>query len=100
MPALHASYADASGKEVAKGSSNGGDAVHLQNFLDAIRGTKKLNAEIEEGFKSTLLCHLGNISYKTGRTIAFDPKERVIVGDKGASALWGREYRAGWEPKV
>jgi predicted dehydrogenase len=94
------SISDASGKEVHKGSGNAGDAVHLQNFLDAIRGNRKLNAEIEEGFKSTLLCHLGNISQKTGRTIAFDPKERKIVGDKAAEALWGREYRPGWEPKV
>jgi predicted dehydrogenase len=91
---------DASGKEVAKGSSNAGDATHLQNFLEAIRGNAKLHAEIEEGFKSALLCHLGNISYKTGRTIAFDPKARTIVGDKEASARWGREYRPGWEPKV
>ncbi len=94
------SISDASGKEVAKGSGNAGDAVHLQNFADAIRGNGKLNAEIEEGYKSTLLCHLGNISYKTGRTIAFDPRERKIVGDKEALAHWGREYRKGWEPQV
>jgi predicted dehydrogenase len=85
---------------VAKGSSNGGDATHLQNFLDGIRGQAKLNADIEEGFKSTLLCHLGNIAYRTGHAIRFDLKERKIVGDKEAEALWGREYRPGWEPKV
>jgi hypothetical protein len=52
------SIKDPSGAEVAKARRNAGDVVHLQNFLDAIRGTAPLNAEIEEGFKSTLLCHL------------------------------------------
>ncbi len=94
------SIKDLSGAEVAKGSSDAGDTVHLQNFLDGIRGSAPLHAEIEEGFKSTLLCHLGNISYRTGRTIRFDPKARAIAGDKEAMAFWSREYREGWEPKV
>jgi predicted dehydrogenase len=96
------SYAihDRADQEVAKGNSVGGDAVHLQNFCDAIRGSAKLNAEIEEGMKSTLMCHLGNISQRTGRTIRFDPATRTIVNDKEASGMWGREYRPGWEPKV
>ena len=63
--------------------------------LDAIRGTAKLNAEIEEGYKSTLMCHLGNIAWRTGRTI--DP---AAPKPKDVEALWSREYRAGWEPKV
>jgi predicted dehydrogenase len=91
---------DPAGTEVAKGAGEVADAVHLQNFLDAVRGGAKPNAEIEEGFKSTLLSHLGNISYRTGRTIAFDPKTRRILGDREAERHWSREYRAGWEPKV
>jgi predicted dehydrogenase len=94
------SIKDLAGAEVAKGSSSAGDTVHLQNFLDGIRGSAPLHAEIEEGFKSTLLCHLGNISYRTGRTIRFDPKGRALAGDKDAMGFWSREYREGWEPKV
>jgi len=94
------SIKDPSGAEVAKGSSNAGDVVHLQNFVDAIRGSAPLNAEIEEGFKSTLLCHLGNISYRTGRTIKFDPNTRQMVGDREALTHWSREYRNGWVPQV
>ena len=94
------SIKDPSGAEVAKGSSNAGDTVHLQNFVDAIRGTAPLNAEIEEGFKSTLLCHLGNISYRTGRTIQFDPNRREMIGDREATTYWSREYRNGWVPQV
>ena len=76
-------------------SKRDGSIAHLQNWLDAIRGTAKLNAEIEEGYKSTLMCHLGNIAWRTGRTI--DP---AAPKPKDVEALWSREYRAGREPKV
>lgn len=76
------------------------DSVHFANFADAIREGKALAADIEEGQKSTLLCHLGNIAWRTGHTIDFDPKAGKILGDKAAQALWSREYRPGWQPQV
>ncbi len=86
--------------EISKHTGAAGDAPHLQNFLDCIRSGKRSNADIEEGHKSTLLCHLGNIAYRTNHTLLLDPKTHRIVDDKKAAALWGREYRRGWEPKV
>jgi predicted dehydrogenase len=91
---------DRKGKKVSEGSGKSGDAIHLQNFVDAIRGEATLNAPIEEGYKSALLCHLGNIAYRVGHVVNFDPGKRTIKDDPRAAALWGREYRSGWEPKV
>jgi len=76
------------------------DAVHFANFLDGIREGKALHSEIEDGQKSTLLCHLGNIAVRTGHTLNFDPATRKIIGDDEASAFWTRKYRDGWQPKV
>jgi predicted dehydrogenase len=76
------------------------DTLHFANFADAIREGKMLNSEIEDGQKSTMLCHLGNIAWRTGHTINYDAKAGRIVGDRDASKLWQREYRRGWEPKV
>ena len=76
------------------------DVLHFANFIDAIRSGSKLNSEIEDGQKSTMLCHLGNIAWRTGHTVDFDPEKRKIVGDRSADRLWGRAYRHGWEPKV
>ena len=93
---------DVRDKVVKEVGGNGGNAEHVQNFLDCVRGEKgaKLNAEIEEGYKSALLCHLGNIAYRTGRTVNLDPQTHRPVGDPEAEKLWRREYRPGWEPKV
>jgi predicted dehydrogenase len=76
------------------------DSIHFANFLDGIREGKELKSEVEEGQKSTVLCHLGNIAWRTGHTVNFDPKTRKILGDKAATALCSRTYRPGWEPKV
>ena len=91
---------DPKGKEVASGDGPGGDKSHIENFLESIRGNQKPNSEIAEGQKSTLLCHLGNIAYRVGHTLHIDPKTGKITNNSEAQKLWGREYRAGWEPKV
>jgi len=89
-------------KEIAKASATrgGGDQVHLANFLDAIRTGAKPTAEIEEGYKSTLLCHLGNIAQRTGGALDIDPTSGHIKGNPAAEKLWSRQYESGWEPKV
>ncbi len=91
---------DPKGKEIRKETGSGSDSVHAGNLLDAIRSGKALNSEIEEGHKSTLLCHLGNIAHRTGRALRTDPKNGHILEDREAMALWTREYEKGWEPKV
>jgi predicted dehydrogenase len=91
---------DRDGKKREEVKLDGGEREHLENFVAAIRGETKLNAEIEEGVKTTTLCHLGNVAYRTGNTVNFDPAKREITGDPAAAALWTREYRPGWEPKV
>src|SRR5262249_14115912 len=75
------------------------DRVHFQNFFDCIRNGKKPNSDIEDAQKSTFLCHIGNIAYRTGRTLTLDPKTREILNDKEATALRSREYRKEFEPK-
>jgi hypothetical protein len=91
---------DPKGVVVGKTAGPSGDKAHIENFINCIRENKKPNAEIEEGQKSTLLCHLGNIAWRVGRTVNYDAQTRQIVGDADAMKLWQREYRPGWEPKV
>jgi predicted dehydrogenase len=93
---------DLKGKPIEQVKGPGGDTGHQTNFLEAIRdrsGTR-LNSEIAEGHKSTLLCHLGNIAHRTGRSLRCDEKDGRILGDEEATALWSREYAKEWEPTV
>lgn len=76
------------------------DAVHIDNFLMAIREGKANNSPIDEAHKSVLMCQLANISWKTGRPLDIDQRNGHIIGDKQAMELWGREYEPGWQPRV
>jgi len=92
---------DGKGKQTGEGkAAGGGDAAHMGNFLDAIRGTAQLNSPIEEGQKSTMLCHLGNLAYRTNTVVRCDPKTGKISDPALYEKLWKREYRPGWEPKI
>lgn len=85
-------------RQQSKGPAS--DALHVQNFLDAIRQKRNLTSDIEEAYKSTLPCHLGNIAHRVGRTLRCDPKNGHILDDKDAQRFWTRDYAPGWEPKV
>jgi predicted dehydrogenase len=94
---------DEKNKEIAKDPGKGdGMSAHVANFLACIRGGKeeRPNADIEDGHKSTLLCHLGNIAARTSSVLICDPKTGHILDNEKAAAMWKREYRPGWEPKV
>jgi predicted dehydrogenase len=91
---------DMNGKEVEKLPVKTGDKEHFTNFLNCVRSGERPNSDIEEGVKSTLLCHLGNIAYRTGQTVNFDPQQKKIVDNPDQQKLWSRQYRPGWEPKV
>jgi predicted dehydrogenase len=70
---------------------------HLLNFLDCIRDGKRPAADVEEGHKSTRLCHLGNIAFRLGRTLRFDAAMETIIGDDEATGMLRRTYRKGFE---
>jgi len=53
-----------------------------------------LTADILEGHLSAALCHLANISYRTGRKLTFDPQQERFVNDPEANRYVTREYRA------
>jgi predicted dehydrogenase len=76
------------------------DPLHIQNFINAIKKGEKLHSEIHDGHKSTLLCQLGNISLRSGKTLHVDPKNGHILNDKDAEKFWKREYEKGWEPTL
>ncbi len=72
----------------------GGD--HFKNWIDAIRARDMSlqNGPVESGHLSSALAHLGNISYRLGRQLTFDPVAEKFIGDEDANNMLSREYRA------
>lgn len=70
--------------------------LHMLDFLAAIESRGKPIADIEQGHISTASCILANVAMKLGRPLAYDPQQRVVVGDAEASKLLRRDYRAPW----
>jgi hypothetical protein len=66
---------------------------HQRNFITAIRGETKANADALTGHLSSALPHLANIACRVGRGLVFDPQAETIPGDQQANQLLGREYR-------
>ncbi len=61
-------------------------ASHFQNFIECVRSRKRenLNAEILEGHLSSMLCHLGNVSYRLGEDVPFNQETKAFGDDKAA----------------
>jgi predicted dehydrogenase len=95
-------FLDRDNKEIRSNKGSRGDAEHIANFLTAVRADDPtvLHAEIGDHNPGTLLCHLGNIAQRTGRTLHCDPSNGHIIDDADAMAYWAREYEPGWEPIV
>lgn len=74
--------------------------LHVHNFARAIRQQEHLNSPIEEGQKSVMALHLGNISQYVGRSLNINPANGRIIGDSEAMSMWRRDYEPGWEPRI
>jgi len=72
------------------------DVNHYQNWAEAVRtrDRSKLNAEVRETALSTAFCHLGNIAYRVGTELQFDPNSERFIDNELANALLTRRYRA------
>ena len=83
------------GKERKPGPGAKGLGNHYANFIDAIRDgdPKEFNKSIEEGFYTCALVHLGNISYRLGRSLNFDPDTMKFINDDEANGMLTRDYR-------
>lgn len=74
---------------------HGEGGSHFSNFIDCLRSRRwqDLNADIQEGHLSTALCHLANVSYRTGRKLDFNPHSERFLGDEEANSYLTRIYR-------
>jgi predicted dehydrogenase len=84
------------GKEqVAQDTGSYDESLHIGNFIDCVKSRRKPNADLETvGHPSSVLCHAGNVAWRTGHRLVLDPQTETFENDSAANALRTRpEYR-------
>jgi predicted dehydrogenase len=67
------------------------------NFLTSIKNKQLPVCDIEIGHRSTNMALLGMLSYKLGRSVAWDGEKEIILNDPEANKLLSRVYRGEWQ---
>jgi predicted dehydrogenase len=70
---------------------------HMGNFLECVKSRKDTICPAEVGHRSASLCHLGGISLRLGRKLAWNPGKEEFVGDDEANRWRSREMRQPWD---
>jgi predicted dehydrogenase len=69
---------------------------HRQNFLHCVRTREKPVMDVETGVQVITLGILGNIAYRLGRKLRWDPKKQQFMSDEEANRFLSEPYRAPW----
>ena len=69
---------------------------HVRNFLDCVKSRQRPNADVEEGHLSAVMCHLGNLSTRLGRSLTWDSTKERVTNDDEANKLLTASYRKPW----
>jgi len=69
---------------------------HQDDWLDCIRTRSKPICDVAVGHRSASVCHLGNIAYRTGRPLRWDPETERFIDDDEADRLLQRPMRSPW----
>jgi hypothetical protein len=85
---------DASGPS---GSETEMRQAHFLDFVDCVKSRKAPNSSVETAFYPTLLCHMGNIAYRTKKRLEWDKDTGTFVGDDVANTFLSRPMRAPWD---
>lgn len=73
---------------------------HARNFLECVRSRRTPNSDLESGHQVATVCHLANISLRTGRKLRWNAAKEEILGDREASKMLERRYRAPWDREL
>lgn len=80
----------------AEGGRRDMTSDHVRNFLDCIKSRERPNCDVEEGHRSTIFAHLGNIALETKSRLEWNAAAERIMNIEAANAHLHYEYRAPW----
>ena len=68
----------------------------MANFIASVKSRRDPILPVEVAHRMTSICHLGNITMRLNRKLAWDPAKEQFVGDDQANRLLSRPMRAPW----
>jgi predicted dehydrogenase len=71
--------------------------AHVRNFLDCLGSRESPAENLEVGHHVSLVAHLGNIAFRSGRKIRWDAENERVLDDPEADRLVGATYRSPWK---
>jgi len=69
---------------------------HQEDWLNCIQTRRRPICDVEIGYRSVSVCHLGNIAIRLGRDLRWDPDRICFIGDEEANRWISKPYRAPW----
>jgi predicted dehydrogenase len=73
---------------------------HVRNFLDCVKSRETPISDLASAHAVSTMCHLANVSLRTGRKLHWDGESEEIDDDPAASAMLVRPYRAPWDGEL
>lgn len=73
--------------------------LHWANFLDCVKTRQRPNSDIENCFRSSATCLLGNLAYRNRQRLDWDDQAKTVL-QPGAKKDLDRDYRGPWKLEV
>lgn len=70
---------------------------HFEQWFAACKTGSRTGSNFGYAGPFTEVVLLGNVAYRSGKTIEYDPEKMLVTNDKAANDLLRKAYRKGWE---
>lgn len=70
---------------------------HVQNFIACVKSRERPICDIEAGRNVAMVAHMGNIAYRTGEQLSWDPSKGKFRDSAEANDLVKPSYRSPWK---
>lgn len=87
-------------REDKSGNSDTQYLAHARDFLACIRSRQTPISDLASAHRTSVACHLANLSLRLGKSLAWDWSTNRVPNDESANQHLVRPYRAPWDREL